>query len=549
MNDVPRWKKSGFLTLVLCLMGGWLHANTDVEQLADQIANALQQMPGQHYKTIAIARIKKANRHEPINIDELIDYTNVKLVRGRRFRVTDRSKLQLILKEQQVQLSELVTPNEYKELGQLLGVQLFVYGTLYTDALILKAIDVQNSSIAWADVFPIKPDSIDYRLLESLGQNLAASLNMEAAQLKNDRITKISFWNLEVPRRFTPPQVMDYMTASISKSQLFTVIDRENLQMIAQEQQLNQSVFIDESQARQLGQLYGVDAFVYGTLTHKGNHAYIASLKMMSIFTGVIVWADLIKFNLPNAKNNGRRVNPFDEEIKKHRQKTVQSESVVEVPEGMVQVPEGTFTMGSDDPLYNAFPQRLVRLQSFWMDAYEVTNAQYQKFVEATNHRAPTSWKNGTFPAALKDHPVVGVSWEDAKLYCQFMQKRLPSEEEWERAIRGTEGRRYPWNSPNFSPNFAVTLESGVQGPVSVTTSKKDVTPEKIYNLAGNVREYVADIYRPSSGEGVLEAPTGQERVVRGSSWAHGKYEATGFFRGHTRPNLAWADVGFRCAR
>lgn len=544
MNDAPRWKKGWFLVLGFCFFSfGSLFANTDVEQLAEQIANAIEQMPGRHYKTIAIARIKKANRHEAINLDELIDYTNVKLVRAKRFRVTDRSKLQLILKEQKVQLSELVTPNEYKELGQLLGVQLFVYGTLYPDSLILKAIDVQNSSIAWADVFPIKPDSIDYLLLYSLGQNLTASLNLEAAPLRNDRITKISFWNLEVPRRFTPPQVMDYMTAAISKSQVFTVIDRENLQMLAQEQKLNQSVFIDESQARQLGQLYGVDAFLYGTLTHKGNHAYIASLKMMNIFTGVIVWADLIKFNLPNTTDQGKNVNPFDEEIKKRRKKIAQPE-----PEGMVQLPAGTFTMGSDDPLYDATPRRLVRLNAFWLDSHEVTNEQYQQFVKATNHRPPTGWKRGTFPSSMKDFPVVGVSWEDAQLYCQFLKKRLPTEEEWERASRGTQGRRYPWSSPNFSPNFVVTQESGAQGPVSVKDSKKDVTPERIYNLAGNVREYVADVYRPSPG-GDATNFSGQERVVRGSSWAHGKYEATGFFRGHTRPNLAWADVGFRCAK
>lgn len=519
-----------------------VYSAPDIEQLSGRIANSIQQLPGQHYKTIAISRIKRQNRNHPININELIDYSNVKIVRARRFRITDRSKLQLILKEQRIQLSEFVTPNEYKELGKVLGVQLFVYGTLYTDALLLKAIDIQNSSIAWADVFAIEPNSIDHLLLSALGQNFSASLKKEAAQLKGDNIQKISFWNLDVPRRFASAQVMDYMTAAISKSQLFTVIDRENLEMITQEQKLNQSVFIDESQARQLGQLYGVDAFLYGTITHKGNHAYIASLKMMSIFTGVIVWADLIKFTLPTEKNKKKRTNPFEEQIKKRRQKPAK-------PVGMVQVPEGTFTMGSDNPLYNSSPRRLVRLKSFWLDAYEVTNGQYQQFVETKKHRAPTSWQNGTFDPNLKDHPVVGVSWEDAKLYCQFREKRLPTEEEWERAIRGTKGRQYPWSSPNFSPNFTVTLESGMQGSVNIKAARQDVTPEKIYHLAGNVREYVADIYRPYPGSDEVSSNTGQERVVRGSSWAHGKYEAMGFFRGRTRPNLAWPDIGFRCAR
>ena len=124
----------------------------DNEILAGRIANSVHQKIDRRYNTLAISRIRLKDKTVRINVNELIDYSNVKIVRGRRFRVTDRSKLQLLLKEQRIQLSEFVSPNEYRELGMLLGVQLFIYGNVYSDTLVLKAIDVQNSQIVWAAV-------------------------------------------------------------------------------------------------------------------------------------------------------------------------------------------------------------------------------------------------------------------------------------------------------------------------------------------------------------------------------------------------------------
>lgn len=529
-----------FVTIILFVFFPLsLWGTTDTDALSGRIANSLVLLPGAHYKNIAFSRVKKRSSSVQLDTNELIDFTNVKIVRSRRFRVTDRTKLQLILTEQRVQFSEFVSPNEYKELGKILGVQLFVYGSIYSDALILKAIDVQNSGIAWADVFTLDNSGINHQLLIDLNQKLAQSLRKERSVFRQEQISKVSFWNIEVPRRFSSDQVIDYLTATISKNQLFTVIDRENLKLIATEQKLNQSVFIDESQARRLGELYGVDAFLYGTITPKGNNTYIASLKMMSIFSGVIVWADLIRFNLPEKQNQGTLVNPFEEKIRKRQ---MEEGRVV----GMVKIKGGTFVVGSDDPMYNSPAEKRIQLKSFFIDSYEVTNEEYLEFVTKRNHRFPTFWENGTFDRDLKDHPVVGVSWEDAKLYCQFKKKRLPTENEWEAAFRGRDGRQYPWKGPNFSSSFTVTLESDIRTSVSVKQKNRDVTPEKVYHMAGNVREYVADFYRPA--EASDEIISAKERVVRGSSWAQRAYEAVGYYRGHTRPNLAWPDIGFRCA-
>ena len=509
----------------------------DSEILASRIANSIQQHIPPQYKALAISRIRPHDKQTSLNINELIDYTNVKIVRSRRFRVTDRSKLKLILKEQRIQLSEFVTPNEYRELGQILGVQVFVYGNVYPDSLMLKAIDVQTSSIVWADSFPLYENRPNYILLNSLNGNFLASLSKDAEGLRADKIRKISFWSIGTPPGMDSEEVIDALTVVVSQNDLLQVIDRENLKLIFQEQKLNQSIFIDESQARRLGELYGVDAFVYGQITPRPDGTYLASLKMMSIFSGVIVWADLIKFSPPAESTTGL-VNPFT--------KKIQRRLAPARPQGQVAISGGVFLMGTGDPLYgNAAPEHTLRLKPFLMDAQEVSIAEYLQFVKKRQHRRPVTWKGGRFDESQKDHPVVGIGWDDAKLYCQWAGKRLPTEPEWERAARGPKGRRYPWAGEGFSANFAVTRESRAKQPVPVFTRNRDVTPEGVRHLAGNVREYVADPYRPYTGQSTLT----RERVVRGSSWAFSAMEAVGFHRGHTRPNLAWPDVGFRCAQ
>jgi formylglycine-generating enzyme required for sulfatase activity len=509
------------------------------EQLADRIAGSLQALESSGYSTLAISRIKQQSRRTRLDINELIDFTNVKIVRGQRFRVTDRSKLQLILREQRIQLSEFVSPNEYRELGQLLGVDLFVYGTVYDEALILKAIDVQNSSIAWADVFPLGEPREDYQLLTNLSTSMVQSLQRDMDTIMQEKVQRLSFWDVDAPARFSSDEVIDYLTVALTREQNLRLVDRENLQLIYQEQKLNQEIYIDESQARRLGELYGVDGFVYGNISAREDGTYVASMKMMNIFNGVITWADLIKFRA--AEDAGVRIeNPFNRKIQERLRRNISA--------GSVAIPGGMFVMGTDDPLYSGADKRMVRVRTYQIDAYEVTNQDYLNFVQATNHRRPVSWDNGVFPAPQADHPVVGVTWEDAKVYCNFMGKRLPTEAEWERAARGTQGRKYPWG-PSFGPEFAVTRDSAAQGSVSVFTELRDVTPEGLYHLAGNVREYVADLYRPYNNSVTSASFNNEpERVIRGASWAFGAYEAAGFYRGRTRPNLAWPDVGFRCA-
>ena len=387
----------------------------------------------------------------------------------------------------------------------------------------------------WADLFPLTERPSDAGYLTSLGKGTVASLEKDRDRLKKARIRLVSFWDFDTNNTFTPKSVMDYLSVALTKEGELRVVDRENIRLIAKEQQLNQAVFIDEQKAKRLGELYGVDAFIYGGIKRRSDGTYLASLKMMNIFNGVIEWADLI---------------PMHEMPLTAAMSGESGADGVKAPPGMVYVPEGAFVMGSNDGQGLAAPQHRVKLYGYFIDVSEVSNSEYERFVKARRHRAPVGWKNNTFPPNSGSLPVVGVTWEDAKRYCQFVGKRLPSEEEWEKAARGANGVTYPWGSDTFSPGFTVTRESGRKVPVPVFQEVRDTSPYGVRNLSGNVREWVADALQPYRGSSGMSDPRfGKERVVRGGSWATTYETAAAYYRGSSNPSLAWQDIGFRCAR
>jgi formylglycine-generating enzyme required for sulfatase activity len=118
----------------------------------------------------------------------------------------------------------------------------------------------------------------------------------------------------------------------------------------------------------------------------------------------------------------------------------------------MGSTPEQVKELG-DDYFQVEIPQHTVELPAYQIGRYPVTNLEYKAFVEATGRHLPSHWEQGQFPDALADHPVVNVNWEDAAAYCDWLAEttgkpyRLPTEQEWERAARGTDGRRYPWGN------------------------------------------------------------------------------------------------------
>jgi formylglycine-generating enzyme required for sulfatase activity len=197
----------------------------------------------------------------------------------------------------------------------------------------------------------------------------------------------------------------------------------------------------------------------------------------------------------------------------------------------------------------NEMPQHLVHVNEYWIDKYEVTQELYQKFVDARKQPAPANWENGHFPAGQGNFPVTQVSWKDAYAYCRFVNKRLPTEMEWEYAARGPSGLSFPWGN-RYDPAFANTVDSARDTPLAVLDLVNDRSPFGVVGLAGNVSEWVDNWYLPYPQNNFPEADYGQRfKVVRGGSFrSQSQFARTGF-RGYRDPSSPAEDIGFRCAR
>jgi formylglycine-generating enzyme required for sulfatase activity len=268
----------------------------------------------------------------------------------------------------------------------------------------------------------------------------------------------------------------------------------------------------------------------------------------------------------------------------------------------MVLVPAGEFSMGSDadeiDRLPNAkredfedeIPRHRVYLEAFYIDRYEVTNAHFQQFVQATGHRTQAeregwgyadtgekwekakgaNWRAPHGPGSnitgLEQHPVVQVSHEDAKAYCAWAGKRLPTEAEWEKAARGTDGRVYPWGNQsdwtrlnfcdyNCKRNWKdQAINDGYRHTAPVGRYEGGKSPYGAYDMAGNVWEWVTDwyakdYYKNSPTRNPQGPASGEQAVLRGGGW-NGR--ALGVRVPHRRGDAPAGRndlIGFRCAK
>lgn len=207
--------------------------------------------------------------------------------------------------------------------------------------------------------------------------------------------------------------------------------------------------------------------------------------------------------------------------------------------------------MGSDDGKDDEKPVHKVYLDAFYMDRYEVTNAQYRKFMDATGHRAPLHWDDSRYNAP--DQPVVGVNWHNVSAYTKWAGKRLPTEAEWEKAVRGgLTGKKYPCGD-KFTHDGANCNGTGGRNRWEYTAPVGSFSPNGygLYDMSGNVREWCADWYGSysSSPQNNPTGPgSGAWRVLRGGSW-HCRDDCLrcanryGYFPSETC-NL----IGFRCA-
>ena len=220
----------------------------------------------------------------------------------------------------------------------------------------------------------------------------------------------------------------------------------------------------------------------------------------------------------------------------------------------MVLVPAGEFPMGSDEGDDDEQPIHRVLLDSFYIDTFEVTNGRFAKFVEAIQSEPPWGFADHETPVVDADRPVRWVNWMDAIGYCLWAGKRLPTEAEWEKAARGTDGRVYPWgNDPPTAAHAVFGLTEGAETVSPIGNRNQGQSPYGVHDLAGNLYEWVTDWYddafyatMPTSNpRGPAEGTT---KVQRGGSYTNTPYRLRASFRSKSDPTEHDPHVGFRCA-
>jgi len=251
----------------------------------------------------------------------------------------------------------------------------------------------------------------------------------------------------------------------------------------------------------------------------------------------------------------------------------------------MVLIPAGKFWMGrtvtqvvdsinvrARDSMDDV-PANNIYLDAFYIDKYEVTHADYAKFLAAKGGKAPWHWPQGNIPKGEEKFPVYNVNWFEATDYCKWVGKRLPTEAEWEKAARGgLDGKIYSWGDDDID-----TSEFRRLPPASSSTKSRRGSPDGaggnvvavgsfppngygLYDIGGNVSEWLNDWYYdnyyPFMPKQNPRGPeTGLYRSVRGANWATGGPGGDGhpaqtvYFRNFSDPDLRITTISFRCAK
>jgi formylglycine-generating enzyme required for sulfatase activity len=246
----------------------------------------------------------------------------------------------------------------------------------------------------------------------------------------------------------------------------------------------------------------------------------------------------------------------------------------------MVLIPAGNFIFGSDKGDRDESPEQIVTLDNYYIDKFEVSNREYKNFIDNANSAPPLSWEGGAYKENEADLPVL-VSYSEAEAYARWAGKRLPTEQEWEKAARGTgmlsqtgEGTTliYPWgnkfdpekldcadfwSSEKIGAQIKLRLKMSAPGPLPIGTfDPEGASPYGVVNMAGNAKEWTSSWYMPYKGNASKKGREfkrygTQYKVVRGGSWYSSRYRARVSSReiGGT-PNLYTDNLpGFRCAR
>lgn len=333
------------------------------------------------------------------------------------------------------------------------------------------------------------------RGIDDLVRQIIASME----QQQKRKLAILDFTKLDGSTDNFGRYLAETLTTSMFLTKRFEVIERRQLDKILAELRMNLSDVIDAQNAKRLGRIYGVDAIASGSVTELAASVEV-NARLIETETGRVFAVAKTPFikdtNMVELMRGGRV--PF------------------EVGPGMVLVPAGEFVFGPDGK------EQRISLPAFAIDLYEVTNAQYAKV------------QRHSYPADNANHPVVKVSWHEAKRYCEAVGKRLPTEQEWEKAARGTDGRYYPWGS-NWDSSKA-NAENRLGGTAPVGQFPEGRSPYGAFDMAGNVWEWTA-------------SEQGTSKVMRGGAWKNPGPVLRAVVRYMNSPTDRDSDIGFRCAK
>jgi formylglycine-generating enzyme required for sulfatase activity len=391
-----------------------------------------------------------------------------------------------------------------------------------------------------------------------------------------DRIP-IAILNLDA--KGVKPSVAGVVTESVryefSKQKDFDLVAREKMDQLAREKAIQLSGCTDISCAVQIGKALNVKKMVVGSVGKLGQK-YLVFLRVVDVEKESVECSDKGEGEVRVEEIPSLVPSPVRRISACLTGKPIPAESteVWNAPGGlvfvsgneqgykeyrnekdgsvMIYIPAGKFTMGSNDN-DDEKPIHTVYLDAYYMDKYEVTVGQFREFCNATGKSMPDQpdWNQGD------NYPVVNVSWDDASAYASWAGKRLPTEAEWEKAARGTDGRKYPWGNAwdaSKCNNGESNSPDGYEKTAPIGSFPQGASPYGVMDMAGNVWEwcqdwYGKDYYQNSSNRKPTGPSSGSNRVLRGGSWYNAQLICRSSLRNYLIPRLGGDYFGFRCFR
>jgi formylglycine-generating enzyme required for sulfatase activity len=340
---------------------------------------------------------------------------------------------------------------------------------------------------------------------------IAKSFSTEAKKRRLHRLTVSTFTSLEGQPTAIGRFLADELTSVLARESMIEVIDQQQIVQLFKGQEMASPGSPSLSDLTKLSQVAGIDAVITGSVVEFSDTIHL-SAKLIGTRAGTVVTTAKTAVPKVAALAELSQV-PLTEGTPTIKRKDV---SPPESPDGMVLIPAGNFIYGD-----GKMGQDLT-LPAFWMDMFEVTKEEFAKIL---------GYK---YDLAQANHPMTNVTWKEAQLFCEILGKRLPTEQEWEKSARGTDGRLYPWG--NVFESDRANAQNRVKESTPVGQFPDGRSPYGLQDMAGNVMEWTSSEEQKA-------------KVFRGGSWGSPPEEVQVTFRNWIGPAHDLFDLGFRCAK